>query len=128
MSDPHIDIEDFDSSYSNDDYEPDEPVIEFEAIDEDRHTKGYNFWGWQRLPEMFRDFSDKFGAASQQNTDEFIPEEARRRFRNSQREFLLGWRIIIDQQLERLDAREQFDLARAAAGNESSAKVKVTVE
>jgi hypothetical protein len=119
MSDPHIDIEDFETSYSYD-----EPEIEFEAIDDDRHSKGYNFWGFQRLPEMFRDFSDRFGSFSRQSPDDFIPEEARQRFRNSQREFLLGWRSIIDQQLEKLDAREQFERARSGEDGDSS-KIKV---
>ncbi|MEI7553782.1 hypothetical protein [Candidatus Chlorohelix sp.] len=121
MSDQHIDIDDLDNPKAS---SPKEQVF-------DDYDSGdtYRFWGFERMPEMVRDFSDKIAFRVRDATDEVIPEDARRLFRNSQREFLLGWRKLIDYQLERIRTQEELERSRRARTQESSdTSIKIEIE
>jgi hypothetical protein len=144
MSDIHIDIDDVDNTIPSPDKasqtkQADNIEVEFEESD-DRQNR-YRFWGWQRLPEMFSDFLSRsnqnfsgfsgrdkpFGRMGlnevemRQRVDEMIPEEARQYFRTAQRQFLLGWRALINQQLQKLDAEEELYRARKESSSDADA-------
>jgi hypothetical protein len=62
-----------------------------------------------------------------------LPYESRKHFRNSQREFLLGWRAILDDVLHRLDERDIRDEVRRSSEpatnfGGSSHSIKIEVE
>ncbi len=128
MTDRHIDLDDIDRMKSGQKAESaaEQPLDDFDNP-ESRGKDGYRFWGWQRLPEMLRDFSGQFGPKMRMNSSDVLPEDTMRHLRTSQREFLLAWRSLIDRQLERLSAQEEFDQARAEAKN-GDVTLKVEVE
>jgi hypothetical protein len=109
MSDPHIDIDDGENpppkgeqakATSNTD------GIGFDDPDQNGSGPG-NYSGFS---DIFRRFRNKSGfGAGRESLDEVFPPEARQHFRASQREFLLGWRNIIDRNLERLAQYDERD-------------------
>ncbi len=97
MSDQHIDIdgsvEPKSSSAGTGASAADE--MDFEDYGPNRATM---------FSDIFRRFRGRPGFGLGENPlEEFLPAEAREHFRTSQREFLLGWRSLIDRALERID-------------------------
>ncbi|NWJ44936.1 MAG: hypothetical protein HXX08_03570 [Chloroflexi bacterium] len=126
MSDQHIDIDDVDAPKASSKKEQ-----VFDDYDSGDTGSGdpYRVWGFERMPEMVRDFSDKIAFRVRDATDDAIPEDARRLFRNAQREFLLGWRKVIDYQLERIRTQEELERSRRARTQESSdTSIKIEIE
>ena len=114
MTDPHIDIDDVDNPdlTSNDKVAaPDEAV----GGGDNQFGTGPNFaeftTGFFNFLERFRNQSG-FGTV---NGFDPLPYESRKHFRNSQREFLLGWRTVLDDALRRMDERDTRDNLRRAS-------------
>lgn len=109
MTDPHIDIDDVDN--------PDSASNNVAAAgggagSDNGFGTGPNFTefatGFFNFVERFRNQSG-FGSG---NGFDPLPYESRKHFRNSQREFLLGWRTVIDDTIRRLDERDIRDNLR----------------
>src|SRR4051794_12593226 len=105
MSDRHIDLDDIDNSVPK--ARPTGPANAPDpASADDFATANESIWGSASrgaLPNVFRFFQDR---ARTNPFDQFIPSDARQHFKSSQREFLLGWRSLIDLALERLDDQQ----------------------
>lgn len=118
MSDPHIDIDEIDTRGTSAKKESGRPIPNEEwdgRTETDRVTEGYNAGDmFSNMSQQFRRWQERMmpGAGMGNNGDfGLIPNEATRHLRNSQREFLLAWRSLIDSSLERLerqDLREQI--------------------
>jgi hypothetical protein len=125
MSDPHIDIDEVEEIPIN------EPEIktgqakstydDFDAPPRAR-AGSYQVWGWERLPEMFSDLSRRFSLNMRQNSEDIFSDETKMRFRKAQREALLAFRSLIDDQLTRINAQEEIDEIRKSSG------IKIEVE
>lgn len=58
-----------------------------------------------------------------------LPYDSRKHFRNSQREFLLGWKAAIDDAIRRIDEREVRDNIKQDSDKANGSKgVKIEVE
>jgi hypothetical protein len=133
MADKHIDV-DADAPKKNENPNTNkdaefEVEVEFEEEPANKNNK-YRFWGFQNFPDMLNDFMknpqktmqdffgrgqpdwDSGGVKMRQRMDEVFPEDSRKYFREAQRQMLLGWRDLIDKQLQRLDSEEEFYRAR----------------
>ncbi len=131
MTDPHIDIDDVDNpdlaSNSN-------VAAADEAVGSGNNEfgTGPNFTefaaGFFNFVERFRNQSG-FGTGSGFDP---LPFESRKHFRNSQREFLLGWRTVIDDAIRRMDERDTRDNLRHTSeplsSYERGAATKIEVE
>lgn len=106
MSERHIDLDDMDNSIPKARATGPANGPDPASVD-DFATASESVWGSARrgaFPDVFRFFQER---ASRANPfDQFVPRDARQHFRSSQREFLLGWRSLIDYALERLDEQE----------------------
>jgi hypothetical protein len=112
MSDPHIDLDDIDNTIPKARAEgpasgPDPSSAGADDFDANSTWRAAGRFG----ANVFSDFARRFQGRSGFGTgggpfDEFFPKEARQHFRASQREWLLGWRTLIDSAIERLDERE----------------------
>ncbi|MEI6043804.1 MAG: hypothetical protein WCS37_05375 [Chloroflexota bacterium] len=126
MSDPHIDIEDVEN-----------PTPQKDTAKAD-NTRGADFddttkvgWGsdsYKGLPNIFRRWWEKSGSGDNRKAfEEVFTPEARQHFRASQREFLLGWRNIIDRSLERL-AQQDVPNSHPSSEKTTSKAEKIVVE
>jgi len=109
MNDPHIDIDDLDSVQAK------TGPSQSEAKDYLNQAKYEPEMDWETESRfgsagggVFKRLRDQagFGMGSG-GLDDLFPGEAREHFRASQREFLLGWRTLIDRAISRIDEREQ---------------------
>lgn len=115
MSDRHIDLDEIDNAKAN-------PVnstpgrADFVAEDDFEPASNRS----RPFGNVFRQFMNRSNPL-----DEVLPPEARRHFRASQRELLLGWRSIIDQALTRLDKQDARDNIPPAQPNANPNKIIV---
>jgi hypothetical protein len=123
-----------------------EVEVEFEDDVAPGNNNKYRFWGFQSFPEMFGDFmknpqktlNDFFGRSPanwetggvkmRQRMDEMLPEESRQYFRESQKQWLLGWRDMIDKQLQRIEQEEELYRARQSGETPKKPGKSVQVE
>lgn len=124
MSDPHIDID-----------EVDNPQSSFNNTAAGGTTNGFNpnlndfATGFFSFLDRFRNQSG-FGMGTGFDP---IPYESRKHFRSSQREFLLGWRTLIDENIRRLDERDlrdsvQHESEPVTGSPQRGSSVKIEVE
>jgi hypothetical protein len=152
MATKHIDLDAEDNSKQTTSKDEEfEVEVEFEEDETSNKGNKYRFWGFQNFPDMLNDFmknpqktmSEFFGRTSpdweansvkmRQRMDEMFPEDTRKHFREAQRQMLLGWRDLIDKQLQKLDSEDEFYRARqnvdpAKKSGNTTAKIEVIEE
>lgn len=126
MNDPHIDIDDIDSVKAS--TGPSQPGAK-DYMNEAKYEPEMDWENEGRFgssnPSVFKRLRDQVGfGMGSGGLDELFPGEAREHFRASQREFLLGWRTLIDRAISRIDEREQ----RVPPANPGGNSNKIVVE
>ncbi|HEX2911214.1 MAG TPA: hypothetical protein VH186_10430 [Chloroflexia bacterium] len=117
MNDPHIDIDEIDK--------PDQPGINpgshgaSSTFASEESGRGPGFGDFlSSMTGQFRRWQKSMtpsGLLGLGGEMEVLPEETIQHLRNSQREFLLAWRALIDSSLERLDRQEEREHLKAEA-------------
>ncbi len=122
MNDPHIDIDEIDSTEglsgaaANPAASPTPAAFEDDA--EWMGGTGQGPVGFS-MPDMFSTMTQQFRRWQERVTPgfgrsefELVPPETVRHLRASQREFLMAWRSLIDSSLQRIERQEQRDQLR----------------
>jgi hypothetical protein len=127
MNDPHIDIDEIDNPQAT------PPVShETEAGSLPKEPAGGFGFGdlLGTLSQQAGRWQDRLNAGAGLGLDlHIVPPETKKHLRSSQREFLLAWRALIDNSLERLDRQEQAEAARSnRPAREPTKPAKIQVE
>ncbi len=109
MSDRHIDIDDLNNNPA-----PAMGGATFSTSDAPKMNADEDI-DWEEVGRErasfnpFRSFGGRGFNLGANPLEEVLPREARQHFRASQREFLLGWRSLIDRAISRIDNRDERD-------------------
>lgn len=126
MSDPHIDIDDIDNLKPNA-----APAQETGNSTDTPRFSGPDDFDWEEVDRgsrrnnnPFRFFQERAGFGLGTGAlEDLLPDEARQHFRTSQREFLLGWRTVLDRAIQRIDNRDERDQEIPRASNSNPNKI-----